>query len=149
MAWGMITYQVPLAGYHTPDNGRPLAYATLASQKNYLSVAPAPLSSITPLGLRTTDAAAVLGDGVCRVALVNRDRSWQRDAGLEVGEKIQKAGGFPGAVALPWRCAGHHAGGFQLAEGLVDYSLRAPCGGSLSRGTTSWSETPSSPESGD
>jgi hypothetical protein len=38
MAWGMITYQVPLATYPQTYNGRPLAYAGLASQKNHLAV---------------------------------------------------------------------------------------------------------------
>jgi hypothetical protein len=38
MAWGMITYQVPLASYPNTYNGHPLAYAAVASQKNYMSV---------------------------------------------------------------------------------------------------------------
>jgi uncharacterized protein YdhG (YjbR/CyaY superfamily) len=38
MAWGMITYQVPLARYPNTYNGQPLAYAGLASQKNHMSV---------------------------------------------------------------------------------------------------------------
>lgn len=38
MNWGMITYQVPLARYPDTYNGQPLAYAGLASQKNYMAV---------------------------------------------------------------------------------------------------------------
>jgi hypothetical protein len=38
MNYGMITYQVPLARYPDTYNGRPLAYAALASQKNYMAV---------------------------------------------------------------------------------------------------------------
>ncbi len=38
MNWGMITYQVPLAVYPDTYNGRPLMYAGLASQKNYMAV---------------------------------------------------------------------------------------------------------------
>ncbi len=38
MNWGMITYQVPFARYPNTYNGQPLAYAALASQKNYMSV---------------------------------------------------------------------------------------------------------------
>lgn len=38
MNWGMITYQVPFARYSNTYNGQPLAYAALASQKNYMSV---------------------------------------------------------------------------------------------------------------
>ena len=38
MNWGMITYQVPLARYPKTYNGQPLAYAALASQKNYMAV---------------------------------------------------------------------------------------------------------------
>ena len=36
--WGMITYQVPLDRYPNTYNGQPLAYAALASQKNYMAV---------------------------------------------------------------------------------------------------------------
>ena len=36
--WGMITYQVPLSIYPETYNGKPLMYAALASQKNYLSL---------------------------------------------------------------------------------------------------------------
>ena len=36
--WGMITYQVPLDRYPDTYNGQPLAYAALASQKNYMAV---------------------------------------------------------------------------------------------------------------
>lgn len=38
MNWGVITYQVPLARYPDTYNGQPLAYAALASQKNYMAV---------------------------------------------------------------------------------------------------------------
>ena len=38
MNWGMITYQVPLAIYRETYNGKPLMYAALASQKNYMAV---------------------------------------------------------------------------------------------------------------
>ncbi len=38
MNWGMITYQVPLSIYPDTYNGKPLMYAALASQKNYLSL---------------------------------------------------------------------------------------------------------------
>jgi hypothetical protein len=38
MNWGMITYQVPLEVYPNTYNKKPLAYASLASQKNYMVV---------------------------------------------------------------------------------------------------------------
>jgi len=38
MNWGMITYQVPLRTFPNTYNGRPLMYAALASQKNYMVV---------------------------------------------------------------------------------------------------------------
>ena len=38
MNWGMITYQVPLSIYPETYNNKPLMYAALASQKNYLSL---------------------------------------------------------------------------------------------------------------
>ncbi len=38
MDWGMITYQVPLEVYPETYNGKPLMYAALASQKNYMAV---------------------------------------------------------------------------------------------------------------
>jgi len=38
MNWGMITYQVPLATCPDTDNGQPLMYAALASQKNHMAV---------------------------------------------------------------------------------------------------------------
>ena len=38
MNWGMIVYEVPLSTYPDTYNGQPLAYAALASQKNYMSV---------------------------------------------------------------------------------------------------------------
>ena len=38
MNWGMITYEVPLKTFPDTYNGKPLMYAALASQKNYMSV---------------------------------------------------------------------------------------------------------------
>jgi len=38
MAWGMITYQVPLEVYPDTYNGKPLLFAALASQKNHMAV---------------------------------------------------------------------------------------------------------------
>ena len=38
MNWGMITYEIPLSIVPDTYNGQPLAYAALASQKNYMSV---------------------------------------------------------------------------------------------------------------
>ena len=38
MNWGMISYEVPLERYPGTYNGQPLAYAALASQKNYCVV---------------------------------------------------------------------------------------------------------------
>jgi len=38
MNWGMITYQVPFDTYPDTYNGKPLMYAALASQKNYMSL---------------------------------------------------------------------------------------------------------------
>lgn len=38
MAWGMISYEVPLERYPDTYNGKPLGYAALASQKRYCSV---------------------------------------------------------------------------------------------------------------
>jgi uncharacterized protein YdhG (YjbR/CyaY superfamily) len=38
MAWGMIAYEVPLEVHPDTYNGKPLLYAALASQKNYMSV---------------------------------------------------------------------------------------------------------------
>jgi Domain of unknown function (DU1801) len=38
MNWGMISYEIPLARYPKTDNGQPLAYVALASQKNYCSL---------------------------------------------------------------------------------------------------------------
>jgi uncharacterized protein YdhG (YjbR/CyaY superfamily) len=36
IGWGMITYQVPLSIQPKTYNGKPLMYAALASQKNYM-----------------------------------------------------------------------------------------------------------------
>ena len=38
MNWGMITYEVPLSVVPDTYNGQPLAFAALASQKNYMAV---------------------------------------------------------------------------------------------------------------
>ncbi len=38
MQYGMIGYVIPLERYPVTYNGQPLAYAALASQKNYMSV---------------------------------------------------------------------------------------------------------------
>ncbi|MDX1623194.1 MAG: DUF1801 domain-containing protein [Gemmatimonadota bacterium] len=38
MNWGMITYQIPLERYPDTYNGKPLAYVSLASQKNHCSL---------------------------------------------------------------------------------------------------------------
>ncbi|MDJ0924316.1 MAG: DUF1801 domain-containing protein [Acidimicrobiia bacterium] len=38
MNWGMITYQVPLERYPDTYNKKPLAMASLASQKNHMAV---------------------------------------------------------------------------------------------------------------
>ena len=38
MDWGMISWVVPLEDYPDTYNGKPLAYAALASQKNHISV---------------------------------------------------------------------------------------------------------------
>ena len=38
MAWGMIAYEVPLEIFPDTYNKKPLTYAALASQKNYMAV---------------------------------------------------------------------------------------------------------------
>jgi len=38
MNWGMITYQVPLSTFPETYNKKPLMYAALASEKNYMVV---------------------------------------------------------------------------------------------------------------
>ena len=38
MNWGMISYEIPLELYPDTYNGRPLAYAALAAQKNHYSI---------------------------------------------------------------------------------------------------------------
>jgi len=38
MAWGMITWQIPLADYPDTYNKKPLVFASLASQKRHLAV---------------------------------------------------------------------------------------------------------------
>lgn len=38
MDWGMITWRIPLARYAGTYNGRPLAYVSLAAQKNHYAL---------------------------------------------------------------------------------------------------------------
>lgn len=38
MAWGMISYEVPLEIYPDTYNNKPLSYAALASQKNHMAL---------------------------------------------------------------------------------------------------------------
>ncbi|MDH3682978.1 MAG: DUF1801 domain-containing protein [Acidimicrobiia bacterium] len=38
MNWGMISYEVPLETFPDTYNGKPLGYAALASQKNYMAI---------------------------------------------------------------------------------------------------------------
>ena len=38
MAWGMISYQVPFSIAPETYNGKPLLFAAIASQKNYISL---------------------------------------------------------------------------------------------------------------
>ncbi len=38
MNWGMISYEIPLERYPTTYNKKPLGYAALASQKNYMTL---------------------------------------------------------------------------------------------------------------
>jgi hypothetical protein len=38
MNWGMLSYEVPLGRYPDTYNGKPLSYAALAAQKNYVSL---------------------------------------------------------------------------------------------------------------
>jgi hypothetical protein len=38
VSWGMLSYEVPLSTYPDTYNGRPLSYAALGSQKNYMTV---------------------------------------------------------------------------------------------------------------
>jgi uncharacterized protein YdhG (YjbR/CyaY superfamily) len=38
MAWGMISYQIPLARYPDTYNGKPLAYISLAAQKRHYAL---------------------------------------------------------------------------------------------------------------
>jgi len=38
VSWGMIAYEVPLARYPDTYNGKPLAYAALAAQKNHYAL---------------------------------------------------------------------------------------------------------------
>jgi hypothetical protein len=38
LRWGMISWEIPLATYPDTYNGQPLAYVSLASQKNHMSL---------------------------------------------------------------------------------------------------------------
>ena len=38
LRWGMISWEIPLETYPETYNGEPLAYVSLASQKNYMSL---------------------------------------------------------------------------------------------------------------
>jgi len=38
MAWGMISYEIPLERHPQTYNGQPLAYAAIAAQKNYYAL---------------------------------------------------------------------------------------------------------------
>lgn len=38
MSWGMISYEVPLTTFSKTYNGKPLAYAAIASQKNHMAL---------------------------------------------------------------------------------------------------------------
>jgi uncharacterized protein YdhG (YjbR/CyaY superfamily) len=38
MAWGMISYGLPLSRYRSTYNGQPLAYLSVAAQKNYYAL---------------------------------------------------------------------------------------------------------------
>jgi hypothetical protein len=38
MEWGMVSWVIPLGDYPDTYNGRPLTYASLASQKNHMAV---------------------------------------------------------------------------------------------------------------
>ncbi|HEX9946777.1 MAG TPA: DUF1801 domain-containing protein [Allosphingosinicella sp.] len=38
MSWGMISWEVPVERYPDTHNGQPLAYASLAAQKNYTAL---------------------------------------------------------------------------------------------------------------
>ena len=38
MSWGMISYGLPLSRYRSTYNGQPLAYLSLAAQKNYYAL---------------------------------------------------------------------------------------------------------------
>jgi hypothetical protein len=38
MAWGLISYTIPLSRYPDTYNGQPLAYVALAAQKNYFAL---------------------------------------------------------------------------------------------------------------
>jgi hypothetical protein len=51
MAWGMISWVVPLDVYPETYNGQPLAYAGLAAQKNYTSLYLMALYNGGPIGV--------------------------------------------------------------------------------------------------
>jgi hypothetical protein len=61
MNWGMIAYEVPLRTYPDTYNGQPLAYAALASQKNYMSVYLMGIYGSEPLRIRFEEAYKATG----------------------------------------------------------------------------------------
>jgi hypothetical protein len=61
MAWGMITWQVPLATYPDTYNGRPLVFAALANQKRYVSLYLNCVYASPTLKTRLEEAAAAEG----------------------------------------------------------------------------------------
>lgn len=58
MAWGMVTWQVPLSRYPTTYNGQPLAFVGLAAQKNNYALYLMGLDRDGEQGLRDAYAAA-------------------------------------------------------------------------------------------
>ena len=61
VAWGMIAYEVPLSVFPSTYNGRPLLYAALASQKNYMSLYLMGIYGSEPLRARFEEAYAATG----------------------------------------------------------------------------------------
>ena len=61
MNWGMITYEVPLKTFPYTYNGQPLAYAALASQKNYMSVYLMGIYGSDPLRIKFEEAYKATG----------------------------------------------------------------------------------------
>lgn len=58
---GMIVYQVPLARYSDTYNGKPLWYAALASQKNYLALYLMPAYGSKALAAKLRDGFGAAG----------------------------------------------------------------------------------------